>query len=199
MEAPWQCDSGLAEGRPLSSWARVELVRRNRAVIGFIGIKNRRSRDIGRDFCGDARERDEHRISAVLRTTTQNVLSETLTINDGRLRFSRRRVTYPRPLSTQVFAARRFKTQKVEATGIALASLILQVVSQHDTCVDYGCQWLHYVCAEEALPGLVAAWHGLAPEVREKIVALWCGLLRVRGASSSCFGLRPHPLPVPPV
>ena len=29
MEAPRQCDSGLAEGRPLSSWALVELVGRN--------------------------------------------------------------------------------------------------------------------------------------------------------------------------
>ena len=40
---------------------------------------------------------DENRISAVLRTTTQIVLSKTLTISIGSLRFSRRRVTYPRP------------------------------------------------------------------------------------------------------
>ena len=47
---------------------------------------------------------DENRISAVLRTTTQIVLSEMLTINIGSLRFSRRRVTYPRPSWTQVIA-----------------------------------------------------------------------------------------------
>jgi hypothetical protein len=29
MEGPRQCDSGLAEGRPLSSWALVELLGRN--------------------------------------------------------------------------------------------------------------------------------------------------------------------------
>ena len=60
----------------------------------------------------------------------------------------------------------------MEAAGIAPASQIPQVVSQHDTCVEHGCQWLHYVCTEEALPELVAAWHCLAPEVREKIMEL---------------------------
>ena len=61
---------------------------------------------------------------------------------------------------------------RVEAAGIAPASLIPQVVSQHDTCVEQGCQWLHYVCTEEALQELVAAWHGLTPDVREKIMEL---------------------------
>ena len=56
MEGPRQCDSGLAEGRPLSNRALVELVGRNRALFGFIGIKNRPSSDIGREFGGDARE-----------------------------------------------------------------------------------------------------------------------------------------------
>jgi hypothetical protein len=58
----------------------------------------------------------------------------------------------------------------VEA-GIAPASRFPQVVTPHDTCVEHGCQWLHYVCTEETLTELVAAWHGLAPEVREKIMA----------------------------
>jgi hypothetical protein len=31
---------------------------------------------------------------------------------------------------------------------------------------------LHYVCIEEALSELVAAWHGLAPEVRDAIVRI---------------------------
>ena len=58
------------------------------------------------------------------------------------------------------------------AAGIAPASQIPQVVSPHDTCAERGCQWLHYVCTDAALRELVAAWHGLAPEVREKIVGL---------------------------
>ena len=40
---------------------------------------------------------DANRLGAVLRTTTQVVLSEMLPISTGSLRFSRRRVTYPRP------------------------------------------------------------------------------------------------------
>jgi hypothetical protein len=41
---------------------------------------------------------DENRISAVLGTMTQIILSETLTINIGSVRFAPRRVTYPRLL-----------------------------------------------------------------------------------------------------
>jgi Mg2+ and Co2+ transporter CorA len=59
-----------------------------------------------------------------------------------------------------------------QAAGIASASQIPRVVSPHDTCVEQGCQWLHYVCTEEALSEIVAAWHGLAPEVREEITEL---------------------------
>jgi hypothetical protein len=60
----------------------------------------------------------------------------------------------------------------MEAAGIAPASQISQVISLHDTYVEQGCQWLHYVCTEEALSELVAAWHGLAPEVRDAIVRI---------------------------
>jgi hypothetical protein len=60
--------------------------------------------------------------SAVLRTTIQIVLSERLTINVGRLRFSRRRVTYPRPLWTQIFSIKRVASYRMEAAGITPAS-----------------------------------------------------------------------------
>ena len=62
--------------------------------------------------------------------------------------------------------------QKVEAAGIAPASPIPQVVSPNDTCVEGGCQWLHNVCTDAALRELVAVWHGLTPEVKEKIAGL---------------------------
>ena len=61
---------------------------------------------------------------------------------------------------------------EVEAAGIAPASRIPQVVSPHTTCVEQGCRWLHTICTEEALSELVAAWHGLAPEVIEAIMEL---------------------------
>ena len=60
----------------------------------------------------------------------------------------------------------------MEAAGIAPASQFPQVVSLYDTCVEQGCQWLHHACTEEALSELVAAWHGLAPEVRDAIVRI---------------------------
>ena len=73
----------------------------------------------------------------------------------------------------------------VEAAGIAPASQIPQVVSLHDTCVEQGCQWLHYVCTEEALSELVAAWHGMAPEDRDAIVRIRAArkISRVLGSS----------------
>jgi hypothetical protein len=78
----------------------------------------------------------------------------------------------PAPPYTQTIAIKLVVTQEVKAVGIAPASQIPQVVSQHDICVEDGCQWLHDVCTEAALRELVAAWHGLAREVREKIVGL---------------------------
>ncbi len=38
--------------------------------------------------------------------------------------------------------------------------------------VEYGCQWLHYVCTDVAVYGLVANWHRLSPSVRAAVVAL---------------------------
>jgi hypothetical protein len=60
----------------------------------------------------------------------------------------------------------------MEAAGIAPASQIPQVVLPHDTCVEQGCQWLHYVCTEAALQELVANWHCLTPSVRAAILDL---------------------------
>ena len=58
---------------------------------------------------------------------------------------------------------------KVEARGIVPASQIPQVVAPDATCVEQGCQWLHYVCTDATLREFVATWHRLIPEVREKI------------------------------
>ena len=58
----------------------------------------------------------------------------------------------------------------MEAAGIAPEAPIPQVVLPHTTCVEQGCQWLHYVCTEEALQELVAGWRTLTPAVREKIM-----------------------------
>ncbi len=74
----------------------------------------------------------------------------------------------------------------VKAAGIAPASQIPQVVNAHNTCVEQGCQWLHYVCTDAAVRELVASWHGLAPSVKDAITALlrggWVsGKRRVRG------------------
>ena len=112
---------------------------------------------------------DENRISAVLRTTTQIVLSEILTINIGSLRFSRRRVTYPRPSWTQVFANKRVTTQEVEAAGIAPASrnpqglLCSKVVASTPLPPVYTLPAL--ISAQDEL---VACWHLLAADVRQK-------------------------------
>jgi len=51
-------------------------------------------------------------------------------------------------------------------------SHIPQVTSQHATCVESGCCWLHYGCTDASLRELVAAWHRLAPRVRESILSL---------------------------
>ncbi len=61
--------------------------------------------------------------------------------------------------------------------GIAPASLTPQVVLLHETCVEHGCQWLHYVCRDAALRELVAGWHLLTLTVREEIMEV------VRGAT----------------
>jgi len=60
----------------------------------------------------------------------------------------------------------------MEAAGIAPASQIPQVVSQQDSCVEHGCQWLHYLCADAALQELVVNWHRLTPSVRTAIMDL---------------------------
>ncbi len=65
---------------------------------------------------------DENRTRAILRKTTQIVLGKTLTFSLDSLRFSRRRVTYPRPWHPQVLAIKRVPPRELEAAGIAPAS-----------------------------------------------------------------------------
>ena len=60
----------------------------------------------------------------------------------------------------------------MEAAGIAPASQTPRGVWPHTTCLEHGCQLLHYVCTEEALHELVANWHHLAPNVRAAITKL---------------------------
>jgi hypothetical protein len=61
---------------------------------------------------------------------------------------------------------------EMEAAGIAPAAQIPQVVSQQDSCVEHGCQWLHYVCTDAALQELVVNWHRLTPSARTAIMDL---------------------------
>jgi hypothetical protein len=63
----------------------------------------------------------------------------------------------------------------VEAAGIAPGDLAPQVISQHDTCVEHGCRWLHYGCNDASLQELVATWHQLTLAVRQKIIELLRG------------------------
>ena len=52
-------------------------------------------------------------------------------------------------------------------------SHIPQVTSQHATCVESGWRcWLHYGCTDAIAASAVAAWHRLAPRVRESILSL---------------------------
>ena len=60
----------------------------------------------------------------------------------------------------------------MDEAGTAPASQIMQVVSPHATCVEQGCQWLHYACTDVALQELVANWHRLSSSVRDAVLAL---------------------------
>jgi len=63
-------------------------------------------------------------------------------------------------------------TGDVEAAGIAPASQIPQIVSQHSTWLEQGYQSLHDVCTDAVLRELVANWHRLVPSVRAAILDL---------------------------
>jgi len=116
---PRQCDFRLAEGRPLSSLSD-EPEFSSASLSSRIG----RRRILAGISVAKPVNWSAFRLTAVLWTTTQILLSEMLTIDIGSLRFSRRRVTYPRPLLTQVFAIQWVTTQEVEAAGIAPVSFI---------------------------------------------------------------------------
>jgi hypothetical protein len=68
-------------------------------------------------------------------------------------------------------------TEKVEAAGIAPAMGSLPDITQHRACVNGPAPCLHHVCTDLPLRDLVARWHLLTLEVREKIMEV------VRGAS----------------
>ena len=84
----------------------------------------------------------------------------------------RRREGNPRPKLTQGFIDKRLATSEVEASGIARANAVPQVVSQHDTCVKHGCMWLHYGCTDSGLAELVASWQRLPRNVKSAIMQL---------------------------
>jgi hypothetical protein len=60
----------------------------------------------------------------------------------------------------------------VEAAGIAPASRNSQAYTQHSTCGDTPLPCLHIACTDFGLRKLVACWHTLSADVREKIMAL---------------------------
>jgi hypothetical protein len=60
----------------------------------------------------------------------------------------------------------------VEAAGIAPASQNPQIYSQQCTCGNSPPRCLHTACTDFGLRELVACWHTLASDVREKIVML---------------------------
>ena len=106
------------------------------------------------------------------RFNTSSPFDASVDVTDARLRQSEgnRLSSAARLSSTAKLPARQAGAER--AAGIAPANDVPQVVSQHDGCVEHWCRWLRYGCTEEALQELVAAWHGLAPEVREKIMAV---------------------------
>jgi hypothetical protein len=62
--------------------------------------------------------------------------------------------------------------QELEAAGIAPVDPVPQVIFQQYVCVDRLCQWLHYVCTDASLAGLVVCWHRLSVDVRAAIMEL---------------------------
>ncbi len=58
------------------------------------------------------------------------------------------------------------------SAGIAPADSIPQVASQHDSCVDHGCRWLHYGCTDAALTELLASWPNLPLHIVQAIMTL---------------------------
>ena len=81
MQAPRQYDSGLAEDRSLSDYTLAGLVGRNQTIFGFSASKIGLRRILAGSSVAIPENWDENQISAVLKTTTQIIHSETLTIN----------------------------------------------------------------------------------------------------------------------
>ena len=63
-------------------------------------------------------------------------------------------------------------SEKLEAAGIAPASLISDIVLKDDARVEHGCQSLQSVCTDAGVAVLVASCRRLTPDVRAAIVQL---------------------------
>jgi hypothetical protein len=61
-------------------------------------------------------------------------------------------------------------TTEVEAPGIARASQFSQQLISQNGYVDIPSSCLHTACTDFALRELVASWHRVTPDVREKIM-----------------------------
>jgi hypothetical protein len=60
----------------------------------------------------------------------------------------------------------------MEAAGIAPASRNTQAIMQQEGCVDTPPPCLHIACTDFGLRELVACWHTLAADVRERILMI---------------------------
>jgi hypothetical protein len=60
----------------------------------------------------------------------------------------------------------------VEAAGIAPAAQNSEADSQDSTCVDAPPPCLHIACADFGLRELVACWHRMTVDVRERIMRI---------------------------
>ena len=117
----------LAEGEPLSNWALAELVDQTELSPASSASRIGYRRILAGSSSAMPPNQDDNRSSAILRTITQTVFGKALAIDVGRLSFSGRRVTYPRPSLTQVMAIQRVTTSVMEAAGIAPAVLFPQL------------------------------------------------------------------------
>ena len=124
---------------------------------------------------------DENRISVVLRTTTQIVLSETLTIDNCGLIFSKAAGYLPASIiGVSICAKTTYSTQNGGGGNCTRGQTDANTESEY--C--YGnCPlgWPEMGREDDALRELVVSWHRLTPDVTVAIMQL------VRGRGSTCL------------